>query len=120
MTFGGGGKFELDAALREPPAHTFELDNDNLLELFFAERVENDHLVNAVEKLRPEMLAEFVQDRRAHDRVIGAGEAAFVVEDPMAAHVRRHNDDRVAEIDRAPLSIGYPPVVENLQKDVEN
>ncbi len=37
-----------------------------------------------------------------------------------AAEVRRHDDDRVLEVDRAALAVGQPAVVEELQQDVEH
>ena len=86
----------------------------------FGERVEDDDLVDAVEELRPEVLAQLVEHRRAHHRVIGAVERAAIVEDAMAADVRGHDDDRVLEIDRAALTVGQPAVVEDLQENVEH
>ena len=38
----------------------------------------------------------------------------------MAADVRRHDDDRITEVDRAALSVGQATVVENLQEDIEH
>ena len=40
--------------------------------------------------------------------------------DVLAADVRGHDDDRVLEVDRAPLPVGQPPVVEDLQQHVED
>ena len=38
----------------------------------------------------------------------------------FGAEVRRHHDERVAEIDRAALAIGESAVIENLQQHVEH
>ena len=43
-----------------------------------------------------------------------------MLEDERRADVRRHDDDGVPEVHRAPLRIGEAPVVENLQQDVEH
>ena len=40
--------------------------------------------------------------------------------DEVAADVRRHDDDGVLEVDRPSLAVGQPPVVEQLQHDVEH
>ena len=40
--------------------------------------------------------------------------------DLTCADVRRHDDDRVAEVDCAPLRVGQAPLLENLQQDVEH
>jgi len=40
--------------------------------------------------------------------------------DEVGADVRRHDDDGVAEVDRAALAVGEPPVVEHLQESVED
>ena len=57
---------------RQACAQAIELNLDDLAELVFGERVEDDDLVDAVEELGPEMLAQFVQHGRPHDRVFGA------------------------------------------------
>ena len=38
----------------------------------------------------------------------------------MRTHVRGHDDNRVAEIDRAPLVVGQATIVQDLQQDVED
>src|SRR5205085_4781003 len=38
----------------------------------------------------------------------------------LRAHVRRHDDDRVAEVHAAALRVGQAAVVEDLQEDVED
>ena len=40
--------------------------------------------------------------------------------DELAAEVRRHDDDRVLEIDRSALAVGQPAIVEQLQQDVQH
>jgi hypothetical protein len=43
-----------------------------------------------------------------------------LVAEVFAAEVRGHDDDRVAEVDRAALAVGQAPVVEHLQQHVED
>ena len=78
--------------------------------------MEDDNLIDSVEELRTEMLAQLVEHRRTHDRVIRAVERTSVVENAVAADVRRHDDDRVLEVDRVALTVGQTAVIENLQR----
>src|SRR3546814_7987900 len=62
---------------------------------------------------------------RAHDlhhRGLGLFDRGVVGQrrDRLAAEVRSQDDQRVGEIDRAPLSVGEAAVVEHLQEDVED
>ncbi len=118
--FAASDKFERDTAFGEPAAQPFELNVDDLFELLFVERVEDDDFVDAIEELGAEVLAQFVEHGRAHHRVVGAVERAAMFENAVAADVRRHDDDRVLEVHGAPLTVGEPPVVENLQEHVEH
>ena len=42
------------------------------------------------------------------------------IDEVLGAEVGGHDDEHVAEIDRAPLTVGEPSVVEHLQQDVEH
>ncbi len=46
--------------------------------------------------------------------------SSHLLDDELGSGVRRHDQDRVREIDRATLAIGQPAVVEHLQQDVED
>ena len=87
-----------------------------LLDLLGAERVEDDDVVDAVEEFGLECLTQRAHDLRLDERPV----AARVLEDERRADVRRHDDDGVAEVDGAPLRIGQPAVVEDLQENVED
>ena len=88
--------------------------------------MEEDDLVEAVEELGPEMLAQRHHDRAANAfrqlDVGGPGRAVVLrrFRDVLAAQVGRHDHDRVLEIDRAALAVGQPAVVEELKKDVQH
>ena len=92
------GDLELDAPLGKPLAQARELQLDDVRELLLRQRLERHDLVDAVQELRPEPVAQLVR----------------------RADVRRHDDHGVAEVDRAALAVGQPPVVEKLQEDVED
>ena len=42
------------------------------------------------------------------------------IDEVLGAEVGGHDDEHIAEIDRAALTVGEPPVVEHLQQDVEH
>ena len=95
-------------------------------DLLLGELVEDDDLVDPVEELGPEDLLELAHDPVLHVVVGDAGlvadrEAdAGVLGDLRGADVRGHDHDRVAEVDRAPLGVGEPAVLEDLEQDVED
>ena len=87
------------------------------LDLVHAQRMEDDRLVDPVEELGKERGREHVLDLAPHRGLVaGSGQ----VGDDLAAQVRGHDDDGVAEIDGPPLAVGQPAVVEHLEQDVEH
>src|SRR5438132_1135508 len=88
--------------------------------MLFAQRVEDDDFVHAVEKLGAKMVAQLIQNRALHALVVFIIKGAPVLKDAMAANVGGHDDDGVFEIDGSSLTVGQSPVVEQLQQDVED
>ena len=89
--------------------------------------MEDDHVVDPVEELGPEGLLELAHDPGLHvlvgdaGLVLGDREAhRRVVGDLLRADVRRHDHDRVTEVDGAALRVGQATVLEDLQQDVED
>ena len=76
-------------------------------------RWKNDDVVDAVEELGPERAPQL----RHH--LVARAQVGPVLEE-LAADVGRHDDDGVAEVDRAPLTVGEAAVVEQLQQHVEH
>ena len=62
------------------------------------------------------MVAQHGQDRLAH---LLEGTVRHLL-DQLTAEVGGHDQHGVSEVDRAPLAIGEPPVVEDLEQDVEH
>src|SRR3984957_13932760 len=79
--------------------------------------MKEDDFVDAVEELGPEMAAHdayhFLLDRL---RVF----AFPKINEILRAEVRGHDDEHIAEIDRATLTVREPSIVEHLQQDVEH
>ena len=116
---GGVGKVEGDPALRQPAAQLPEQEVHDLFNLVQSERLEEDDFVDAVEELGTEVAAEF-----RHDRLAGLLRDLALGIEPLhqqrRADVGGHDDEGVLEVDCAALAIGEPPVVEDLEKGVED
>src|SRR3954468_23695634 len=110
------GQLQRQPTLAQELLEAMELQVDDVLDLALAERSEDDDVVDTVEKLRPEMLAQRIGDLCFDHRPV----LACMFEDVGAANVRRHDDDRISEIDRPTLRIRKPAVVQNLKQDVEH
>mmetsp|Transcript_892 Transcript_892/g.2439 ORF Transcript_892/g.2439 Transcript_892/m.2439 type:complete len:305 (+) Transcript_892:699-1613(+) len=111
----------LDALLVTAVRKVLEHQAGDGLHLGRHERFEDDHLVEAVEELGAEGGAELLLDGRAHRRVrLVAALAAAHLQNPLGAHVGREDEHRVREVDDAPLVVGEPSVLEDLEKDVED
>ena len=83
--------------------------------MFARETVEDHDLIDAVEKLRPELLAQRIEHFLLHHLIRLGIAAAAIGKNQLAADVGGHDHHGVFEIHRAPVAIGEPPVVENLQ-----
>ena len=77
--------------------------------------MEEDNFINPVEEFRTESALQFFQDQAA-----GFFFHAAHLLDIFAADVAGHNQDAVAEVNRAALSVGQSSSVQDLQEDVED
>ncbi len=106
----------------QPRADFSHLQIDNGNHIFARQRLEDDDLVNAVDELGPEgPLQLFFNALPAlfFFRIAQAGEAQpGAAVDEAGAHVAGHDDDRVAEVDGAALTVGQAPIVKDLQQRV--
>jgi len=101
--------------------------------------VEENDLIDAVDKFRIERFLEFVHDQLACFAVSFAAVemaiflvvfvfAAHIESDPAASRGRQqagsniggHDDDRVAEIDRSALAVGQASVFQDLEQGIED
>ena len=80
----------------------------------------NEHdVVDPVEELGAEVPAQLGEDELAGVGLdLACGRDAF--DEVLRADVGGHDDDGVAEVDRAALGVGEAPVVEHLQQGVEH
>ena len=113
MLTGSIGQLQADATLSQQVAQIARLDIHDLQQVLFCQAAEDNDLVNPVEKFRPEGAVQLLQ--HPLPRCLGP---QFL--DPTAADVAGHDDDGIAEIHRAPMTIGQPPLVEQLEQRVED
>ena len=106
----------------EPPGHLPQLDVDDHRQLLLVKAVKHDRVVDAVEEFRSEVCLQLSLDFLLHVQPVGT--ACFTVEkiflDDVRADVTSHDNDGVAEIDRASLTVGEAAVVEHLEEDIED
>ena len=121
-------ELELDLALGQAGPKSTQLDVDDLLDVVSTERIEDHDLVDTVEELRAEVLANCFHDALADPlpcacslrEVDDAVARRAFGQDVLAAQVAGHDHDRVPEVDRPALSVGKASVVEDLEKEIEH
>ena len=85
-----------------------------------AERVEEDDLIHTIEELRSEVRTQGFEDLLAYRDVEIAARPGGMLGDELAAQVGRHDRHGVLEVDRTTLPVGQPPLIEQLQEDIEH
>jgi len=87
------------------------LDAYNLAEVLSGQRFEDHDFIHPVQEFRPEEVLEQI-----HDLITGhlPGLSALIIHPELAAEVAGHDDQGVAEVHRAPLSIGHAPIIQHL------
>ena len=121
---GGVGQLEPQTLGPQLVAGARDHQVDNLHHLLDAQLVEDDRVVDAVQELGPELRLERVVDLLLHPLVartlVSRREAHPRLAQVGRAQVGGHDEHGVAEVDRAPLRVGQPALLENLQQRVED
>ena len=110
---------ERDAPISQTRAQRDQQEVDDAPDLAGLQRLEQHHVVDAIEQLGtevPPQLGHHLIARRIQDHAV-PGDA---VEQQRRADVGGHDDDGVLEVDRATLTVGRATVVEDLQQHVEH
>ena len=87
---------------------------------------ENDDIVKAVKELRAELPFKLALHLVFHTLIAGISipadieACALCLRYLACAEVRRHNDDRILEIDLAPLAVSQVAVIQHLEQRIEN
>ena len=85
-------------------------------DVLFIQPMEHDHFINAIDEFGPEIVFNLAHDCQLDDLVIISSHLL----DHLRAKVGSHDDDRILEIHRSPLTIGHAPIIQNLQQNVEH
>ena len=104
-------------AVDEQRAQPFHLDIDDPRHVTALQPVEQDHLIETVQKLRPEARANGPHD--IFTNFFGVT-ALLLGHEILRAEVRGHDDQRIFEVDGPPMTVGQAAIVQHLQQDVEN
>src|SRR3954471_13491928 len=97
-----------------------ELEIDDVHQVVPAELAEDDDVVDPVEELGPEMVAKLIPHPLLHPLPSDRVELSAGIDNVLAADVGRHDDHRVPEVDHPSLAVGEPPIVQNLEQDIED
>src|SRR5260221_1975558 len=113
----GTGELQRDVPLGQARAQTIDLDVHNIPQLLTRELMEDDDRIDAVDELWTEALFPQALTNQALDLVL---RHAVELVQPACAYIAGHDDDGIFEIDGAPLPIGQPTVIKQLQQDVKS
>ena len=114
-----------NAPLGQTLFHAAHHQPGDLVDFRLLQGVEYDDLIHAVQKFRTEGALDLLHDVFPHGiirlfRVLGAAKAQGAL--PLQfvrTGVTGHDDDGIFEVHHPALTVGKPPVLQNLQKDVE-
>ena len=91
----------------------------NMRQLALAQRMEDHDVIHAIQKLRPEMLAQLIH--HAHLRISEAVLALGPRRRQLArSKIRCHDQHRVLEVHRPSLRVRQPPIIQYLQQHIEH
>src|ERR671915_449579 len=122
---GGGRELDADLALDHLHSQALDLDLDDLAHVLALELVEDDDLVDPVEQLGTEDLAQLARDPALHllvgETFLAAAEAERLgLVDGLGPDVGGHDEHHVLEVHGATLRVGELPVLEYLEEYVED
>src|SRR5215218_6802242 len=119
------GELDRYVTLDELLAEALYLDLDDMAHVLALELVEDDDLVDPVEELGTEDLAQLARDAALHllvgeTRVVGAEAKRLGLVDGLRPDVGGHDENDVLEVHGAALRVRELPVLQYLQHDVED
>src|SRR5690606_27070782 len=118
-------QLELQLLLLEPALDLREEDMNDLADLLLRQRMEDDDVVQPVQELRVERPLDLGPDLLLH-RLVALVRAPLMeaehaaLRDVPRPQVRRHDDDRILEIDDTAVVVREVTLVQDLEEDVED
>mmetsp|Transcript_55110 Transcript_55110/g.162014 ORF Transcript_55110/g.162014 Transcript_55110/m.162014 type:complete len:251 (-) Transcript_55110:1986-2738(-) len=107
--------------LLQAPEHVLQLQAHHLAQHVAAERVEDDDVVEAIQKLGPQRASD--DGHGLLLRLLDLGRGGLFgrhAQHVLCAQVRRHEHDAVLAVDHVALGVRDAAVVEQLEEDVEH
>ena len=108
---------ERDFAIFQKPPEAAQLDIHNRSHIPACQAPEQHNLIQPVQKFRAEAFAHGTHHRRARCFDIGA---LRQFRDGMGTQIAGQHNDGVAEINRPPLAIRQPSIIQHLQQHIED
>src|ERR1043165_4414904 len=108
-------EIQRDPTIRQTIAQPSQLYLDDLLQILLAQRMEHNDLINAIQKLGPEVMPQSIENAVFHLFVSVALKLSVVLQNHLAADVAGHYHDGVLEVHHSTLSIGETAIFQNLQ-----
>ncbi|GER30175.1 63 kDa protein, partial [Striga asiatica] len=128
---------KLDIPLLQPHNHLLQHNIPNLLHLLLRQLPEHNHIVQPVQKLWPKVIFQLPHHQLLNILITpilllllllllqlkpkpSLGLLVPLLENHTTPDIRRHDQKRVLEVNRAALAIGQTPVLQNLKHHIEN
>lgn len=108
-------KLQPHVAVDHARVEAVDLQLGDAAQLLWLQWMEEDDLVQSVEKLWAKRAAH-----QLHDAVVCRRGGVAVRQEQLAADVAGHDDDRVGKGHRAPFAVGQAAVVQHTQEHVEH
>ena len=93
------------------------LQAHNITYLLFIKRLEHDNLVNTIQELGTDSLAQHLHNLISGGVLVDT--FLLVLTDELASEVGGEDNQGILEINRPPFVVGQTPVVQYLQEDIE-
>ena len=125
LSYAASGELDVHAVGNQTLTQVVHQQVRDLGEILARELLEHHNVVDTVEQLGAEQALELAHraaadlTRREALLAGGAKANARILRDLASAHVGRHDDHGVAEVDRLALAIGQAALLQHLQQNVE-
>ena len=107
---------EANLVVGQPRFERTNVNPRNLADLGLAKRMEDHHVVDAIDELRSEVLRHDTHHSLFHHLVlIGPREGL----NEVGSQVRCHHEDGIPEVDSPTVAVCQTPIIEHLQEHVE-
>ena len=108
-------QFERDLPFGQSLPQVLKLNLDDLFEVVSVQTVEHYDFIDPIQKFRSEFVPQGIQHISLHTLIRLGIITAPIAQDQLAADVRGHDDNGVLKVNRSSMTVGQPPIVQNLE-----